>query len=360
MKTLADFIDKKNEKALSGTLPYIEIGDVDVLTKQYIYKDKGSVSGAIVVEKNDILISRVRPTRGAITIVIDKKASASNAFVKIRAKKGIHYKYLFYLLNRENFFVYLGTKEKGVTYPSCSVDDVYNYKVNVPSFDEQLKIINDLDCINKAINNRKSQMGDLNLLIDSKISNLYVNNVERLIPLKKLVIKNKKSNLNIDKNKVWLLNLDMIESGTGRVIEKRYIEPNNLPTSINSFKKGDILYSKLRPYLNKVVIADEDGVGTSELIRIKIDNKKCDLHYVYYSLLNERFLKYINEKTVGAKMPRVIMERFWDYELPYPKTTEQEEFGDYIANIIKQKILLEHDIKDLESLLKTKIHEYFD
>ena len=106
MQVIGNLINKKNEKALIGTLPYIEIGDIDVESKDYIYKNKGSVSGAIFVQKNDILVSKVRPTRGAIAIVKDEIASASNAFVKLRVNPEINYKYLYYNLNILLIFQY--------------------------------------------------------------------------------------------------------------------------------------------------------------------------------------------------------------------------------------------------------------
>ena len=64
--------------------------------------------------------------------------------------------------------------------------------------------------------------------------------------------------------RVWLLNLDMIESNTGKVIEKVYEDSENA-LSVQPFDEGNVLFSKLRPYLNKVVIPDEPGLATTEL-----------------------------------------------------------------------------------------------
>ena len=77
--------------------------------------------------------------------------------------------------------------------------------------------------------------------------------------------------------KIWLLNLDMIESNTGRIIEKVYEDVENA-LSVQSFDEGNVLFSKLRPYLNKVVIPDEPGMATTELVPLRPEPSK--LHKV--------------------------------------------------------------------------------
>ena len=80
--------------------------------------------------------------------------------------------------------------------------------------------------------------------------------------------------------KVWLLNLDMIESNTGKVIEKVY-ETSENTLSVQPFDEGNVLFSKLRPYLNKVVVPDEYGLATTELVPLRPNQEK--LHKVFLS-----------------------------------------------------------------------------
>ena len=67
-------------------------------------------------------------------------------------------------------------------------------------------------------------------------------------------------------NKYWCLNLDKIESDTGRIIEYDYLESKDLHGSILKFSKNNVLFSKLRPNLNKVVVPMKDGFCTTELV----------------------------------------------------------------------------------------------
>ena len=80
----------------------------------------------------------------------------------------------------------------------------------------------------------------------------------------------------IDKSKAWLLNLDMVEQQTGRVVEYNFVGEDDLNGSITQFDTENVLYSKLRPNLNKVVLPERDGFCTSELLPLRPDARKLD------------------------------------------------------------------------------------
>ena len=78
----------------------------------------------------------------------------------------------------------------------------------------------------------------------------------------------------------WLLNLDMIESNTGRIISKVFVPKEEIGQSTTSFSSEYVLFSKLRPYLNKVVIPDAAGYATTELVTLfyyeRVLEFRCD------------------------------------------------------------------------------------
>ena len=77
-----------------------------------------------------------------------------------------------------------------------------------------------------------------------------------------------------DHDEVWNLNLDQIEPHSGRVLAKRMVSTSDLGPSTFAFDRGTVLYSKLRPYLNKVVVADDAGVATTELVPLRCDDSR--------------------------------------------------------------------------------------
>ena len=102
----------------------------------------------------------------------------------------------------------------------------------------------------------------------------------------------------------WILDLEDIEKDTGIVLQKvRKAKRNSISTK-HLFHKGQVLYSKLRPYLNKVVLADEDGYCTSEILPLEFQENIIP-QYARYYLMSPTFLQYTNKCSYGVKMPRL-------------------------------------------------------
>lgn len=124
-------------------------------------------------------------------------------------------------------------------------------------------------------------------------------------------------------DRVWQLSLDQIESDTGEIIGKRYAAASDAGTSTFYFDAGNVLYSKLRPYLNKVAIPDETGIATTELIPLRPDPKILNPRFLAHYLRSPGFVNQASHHVAGAKMPRVVMDWFWEHEAPIPSSKEQ-------------------------------------
>ena len=121
-----------------------------------------------------------------------------------------------------------------------------------------------------------------------------------------------------DHDEVWNLNLDQIEPHSGRVLAKRMVSTSDLGSSTFAFDRGTVLYSKLRPYLNKVVVADDAGVATTELVPLRCDDSRLGAHYLAHFLRGPEFLRFATNVVAGAKMPRMVMSEFWKFPVPLP------------------------------------------
>ena len=159
--------------------------------------------------------------------------------------------------------------------------------------------------------------------------------------------------------KVWLLNLDQIESNTGKVLNYEEVPFQGIGSSTIYFQKGTVLYSKLRPYLNKVVIADRNGFATSELVPIVCNEELIYPKYLAYFLRSESFLKFASNVVAGAKMPRMVMSEFWNYEIPLPPLSEQKRIAKILdkADELRQK--RQQSIEKLDELLQATFIDMF-
>ena len=122
---------------------------------------------------------------------------------------------------------------------------------------------------------------------------------------------------------VWHLSLDQIEGDTGELSGKRYAPASEAGTSTFCFDTGNVLYSKLRPYLNKVIVPDEPGIATTELIPLRPNPAILDQRFLAYYLRSSAFVNQASHHVAGAKMPRVVMDWFWEHEFPLPTPMEQ-------------------------------------
>lgn len=129
---------------------------------------------------------------------------------------------------------------------------------------------------------------------------------------------------------VWQLSLDQIEGDTGELIGKRFALASTAGTSTFCFDTGNILYSKLRPYLNKVAIPDEPGIATTELIPLRPKVGVLNPRFLAYYLRSPSFVNKASHHVAGAKMPRVVMDWFWAHEAPLPSLTEQSRIVDIL------------------------------
>ncbi|HAS6254389.1 TPA: restriction endonuclease subunit S [Vibrio vulnificus] len=151
-----------------------------------------------------------------------------------------------------------------------------------------------------------------------------------------------------DEDSVWQLNLDMVESGSGKVLNKIKAPLSEAGSSTHWFDSRHVLYSKLRPYLNKVVLPDEQGLATTELVPMLPDPEMLDRRYLVHYLRSKQFVSWISDQVAGAKMPRVSMKVFWEHEIPLPPLEEQKRIAAILdkADAIRQKRKQAIDLAD--------------
>lgn len=158
---------------------------------------------------------------------------------------------------------------------------------------------------------------------------------------------------------VWALNLDQVEPHTGTVLKKIMVPASEAGVSTHGFDERHVLYSKLRPYLNKVVLPDEAGLATTELVPLMPDPSRLDRRYLACYLRSKKFLDWVSAQVAGAKMPRVSMQSFWQHEMPVPPLSEQQRIVTILekAEAIRRKRQRATQLSD--DFLRTAFLELF-
>ncbi|MDD3107539.1 MAG: restriction endonuclease subunit S, partial [Bacilli bacterium] len=133
---IKNLIKKNREQDNKGIndVNYLEIGDIDIYDNTYQLKEKTAIKGSKIGRKGNIVVSTVRPTRGAITI-LKSDMYVSSALAIIDLNNSVNQDYIYHQLLAHRFLNTMGSLSTGSTYPTVSHDDVLSYKVIVPDID---------------------------------------------------------------------------------------------------------------------------------------------------------------------------------------------------------------------------------
>ena len=132
---------------------------------------------------------------------------------------------------------------------------------------------------------------------------------------------------------MWSLDLEDIEKESGKIIRRVMTNDRKISGEKIIFKKGQILYSKLRPYLKKILIAPDNGVCSSELVPFDMIGN-CDSRFIVYVLKSAYVDFLINSVTYGVKMPRVGTDTMINLLIPLPPLDEQKRIVEKIEELL--------------------------
>lgn len=120
----------------------------------------------------------------------------------------------------------------------------------------------------------------------------------------------------------WLLELEDIGRDTSRVLTRMTVADRDSRSTKSEFQAGDILYGKLRPYLNKVVVANEPGYSTTEIVAIRPFLPLCS-DYCCLAFRRPDFVDFVDRVGQGTKMPRLRTQDALMAIFPLPPLAEQ-------------------------------------
>ena len=167
------------------------------------------------------------------------------------------------------------------------------------------------------------------------------------------------SNLHLPDDDIWLLNLDMVEQQTGNIIDYNFVPKEKLNGSIIQFDTENVLYSKLRPNLNKVVIPIMNGYATSEMLPLRPNLDFITKEYLCAYLRSDSFVTWAVSKTSGAKMPRLGTKELLSKTIPFPPLPEQRHIAAVLDKVSELIALRKRQLDLLDEMVKARFVEMF-
>ena len=294
-------------------------------------------------KSDDILIARYGASLGKILTGLS--GAYNVAIMKtIPNENKITKKYLYYYFLSDSFQNTIKNFGSRAAQAGFNKEDLSLIKLKCPSIEKQEEQCLVLNYIYNLIDKRRRQILLLDKLVKSRFIEMFGDPLKNTLKWKikklKLIAPANEFTGDIESNneKYWLLQLDMIESNTGKILSKYFVSLDKIGVSTIKFSRDNVLYSKLRPYLNKVVLPDEAGFATSEMIPL-FPTEELNKIFLAFVLRDDGIVRFLNAHVSGSKMPRVQADVFWNLGIILPPITLQNQFADFVEQTDKSKFV---------------------
>ena len=263
-----------------------------------------------------------------------------------------------FIMLSESFTRWSIAHSKGSTNPYVLFSDLADYEFDLPPIEEQRMLADKLWAAYRLKESYKKLLTATQEMVKSQFIEMFGNPVANNKGWSTMALKQvapEEPSRERQTGTVWILNLDMIESHTGKIIDNVYDEDTNL-LSVVPFDEGNVLYSKLRPYLNKVVIPKGKGYATTELVPLRPNQEYLNLTFFSHLLRGDDFATYANTISSGTKMPRMPLNDLRNFQCILPPMEEQLKFEKVAEQADKSEFELRKSIEAIDQVIKSLIN----
>lgn len=292
-------------------------------------------------ERDIIFMARNPHLRKAGMVMFSGLCSDASYILRSKDENIITQEFLAIQMQSDHFWDYCERTKVGSVNFANNWTSIANYKFDLPSIDKQKEISQKVWSAYRLKESYKKLLVATDEMVKSQFIEMFGNPITNTKGWATAKIKDvapENSSKEQLSGKVWLLNLDMIESNTGKVIEKVYEDVENA-LSVQAFDEGNVLFSKLRPYLNKVVIPNESGLATTELVPLRPEPSRLHKVFLSHLLRGSHFVNYANDISGGTKMPRMPLSELRNFECILPPMDLQRQFVSIAEQADKSKLI---------------------
>ena len=352
----------------NGVYKWVSISDIGN-SRKYVYStresitDKGIIdSGIKVIPKGTVIMSfKLSIGKTAITTEDMYTNEAIVAFID-KKKIPIDIDYLYYLCSGSNWMQVVNKAVMGLTLNKATLSEK---EINIPNIKIQKKCAGNLDKIDRIIDLKKQQLDQLDLIVRSLFIEMFgdvKSNSKKWIKKQftdiALIDTNMLKNFDNYENYPHI-GIDSIEKETGEIIGYRTVQEDKVVSGKYLFTQQHIIYSKIRPNLNKVALPNFNGVCSADAYPILVKNKKCHRVFLAYIMRSKLFLDYIIKLSNRTNLPKVNKKQVEGFICPVPPLDLQNRFAEYVSSIDKSKLAVKKSVEELEILKKSLMQKYF-
>ena len=334
----------------NGTFPWFTIDDlreqgrIITYTKQKI--TKAALNRSRILPVNSVLLCCTASIGEYAITKIELTTNQQFNGLIIKNKGQLHPEFLMHFCStlKERLFELSGK----TTIDFIPISKLKSLQIPIPPLSEQRRIVAILDeafaAIGKAKVNAEQNLRNAKQLFDDYLENIFIRGESswKKKELGQVAAYDKKQN--IYKNLPYV-GLEHIESNTGQFLGN--LKPMSVKSSTFKFDKDHILYGRLRPYLNKVLLPDFEGHCSTEIFPITV-TKEIIKEFLFYWLIKGSTVKKIDSTWTGARMPRANMNQVLQFDISFPSLSEQH-------SIVKKLKIIESESNKLKAIYQKKI-----
>lgn len=356
---------QKTELFENGSYPFVRTGDVGrvhrstFFTQPEDYLNDIGIKGMRLFPKGSILI----PKSGASTLLNHRVILGEDSYVVshlavvIPRDNVATSEYIYYAMSH----IDVGELVDDRAYPSLKTSTIGAIDIPLPSLDEQERIVAELNLLTGIIDKQKQQLKELDILAQSIFYDMF-NDTEsaKVVSLsdvcsvvKGLVNPNDEPYCNYPH-----IGGANIESNTGKFVDVKIAKEENLISGKYPFDETMILYSKIRPNLNKVALPTFSGICSADMYPL-IPKANINRVFLKYILTQKEFLSYAIAHSGRANIPKINREDLLGYTFPLFNINLQESFAQKIQSIESQKELITRSITETQKLFDYTMDKYF-
>jgi type I restriction enzyme S subunit len=371
------YVDKNGVPLI--TSKNLKSGELDFEKVSYIsQEDYIEISKRSGVEKGDVLFAMIGTIGNPVMISGNEIFSIKNVGLFRKNPEIILSKYLCFFLGSRTFEQQLDARKllKGTTQKFIPLGNLRDLHIPLPPLAEQHRIVAKIEELFSSLDNgietlktAKAQLkvyrqAVLKYAFEGRLTNpnLQVGELPEgwvHTTLGQVAIKSSEKEYPDKNSKYEFLGMDSIEPNTTKPI--LWYKFSEMKSAGNKFKANQVLYGRMRPYLNKTYLADRDGVASGEFI--VFDCKDILPLYLLNIIHHRDFVEFANGKTTGDR-PRVSYDELVDYDILLPTPGEQsliiEEIESRLSVCDKIEECIEQSLQQAEALRQSILKKAFE
>ena len=343
----------------------------NVVTRKIVKKgieEKYLRNGDIIIEKSGG--SDKQPVGRVIYFEGPEDTYLFNNFtglLRVKNQEKWHPRYVFYSL----FSNYRsgGTRtfqNKTTGLHNLKTDDyVSGFNVTEVDMATQKAICKQMDLVNGIIRMRQQQLQKLDNLIKARFVELFgdlkSNPMEwPVVPFTEFAKIDGNMTTDYEKYADYPhIGIDSIEKNTGALKGYRTVREDAVISGKYIFTPQHIIYSKIRPNLNKVALPNFEGLCSADAYPILPNHSNCNRVFLAIALRSEYFLEYILQFSSRTNLPKVNRKEITGFRMPLPPLKLQEQFAAFVEQTDKSKVAVQKALDEAQLLFDSLMQKYF-